>query len=76
MNRPCWSTAATSSSHDGGPLELAAQYEHLQRCQNRSGSGFAWHCGAETIRAFVKARFVTTALGLVVFLAGTAWLVL
>jgi hypothetical protein len=76
MNRPCWSTAATGSSHAGGPLEVAAQYEHLQRCQNQSGRSFAWRCGTETVRAFVQARFVTTVLGLLVFLAGAAWLVL
>jgi hypothetical protein len=55
---------------------VAAQREHLQRCQNRAGAGFAWLCGAEAVRAFVRARFVTTVLGIAAILAGAAWLVL
>jgi hypothetical protein len=76
VNRPCWSTAATCGTSPGQPLEVEAQNEHLQRCRASAGRGFVWRCGAETIEAFVHARFVTTVLGLSAFLAGFVWLVL
>lgn len=75
LTRPCWRTAALGDGGSGHPLEQAALGEHLRHCRGSAGRAFAWHCGAEAVHAFVLARFITSALAILVLVAAGAWLI-
>jgi hypothetical protein len=57
-----WSTASYGSSTDMSPLEVSALGDHLTLCRGLSGRLFALRCGAESLRSFVLARLVSSAL--------------
>jgi hypothetical protein len=76
MKGTCWSTAATGAGHADRTLDVAELSEHLHRCLHLSGRGFGWLCGAEAMQAFVRARIVTTALGLAAVATALTWWVL
>lgn len=66
-----WSTASFGGSPETSPVELSSLGEHLGLCKNPRGHLFALHCAAETMGGFMLARFVTSAV-VIVLLIGLA----
>jgi hypothetical protein len=72
---PLWSTASFGQTADTSPMELSALGAHLNLCQGARGRWFTLRCVAETLNAFLAARFVTTVV-VMALLMGVASLVL
>ena len=56
----CWSTATFGDTSAALSRELSALGEHLDLCRLMRGRLFAVQCGADMVRGFLAARFVTT----------------
>lgn len=57
---PRWSTATFGREVCTSPMELSALNEHLRQCNAQRGVVFRMRCAAETLNAFIGARFMTT----------------
>lgn len=56
----CWSTSTFGETSTALSKELSALGEHLDLCRMMRGRLFAVQCGADMVRGFLAARFVTT----------------
>jgi hypothetical protein len=73
-NPSFWNTASWGGSTDTSPMELSVLGEHLRACRAPHRRLFALRCGAERLRRYAAARFVTTLVVLLLFLVGAGWL--
>lgn len=69
-----WKTATGCAPLRNTPLDLCALDEHLGNCQQPNRHAYALHCAAQSVRGFVAARLVTTALVLLGVVGVVAWL--
>jgi len=74
LHSSSWNTASWGGSADTSPMELSALGDHLRMCRAPHERLFAVRCGAEFVRRFAAARFVTTLAVLLLVLMGAGWL--
>jgi len=56
----CWSTSTSGEPSHAIAKEFTLLAEHLDLCRLMRGRLFAVECGADMVRGFMAARFVTT----------------
>lgn len=57
---PCWSTSTFGETGNALAREFSVLGEHLDLCRLVQGRLFTVQCGADMVRGFLAARFVTT----------------
>jgi hypothetical protein len=60
VSTSCWSTSTFGESGNAIAKEFTVLAEHLDLCRLVRGRLFAVECGADMVRGFLAARFVTT----------------
>lgn len=60
VSTSCWSTSTFGETSTALSKELSLLGEHLDLCRLVRGRLFALQCGADMVRGFLAARFVTT----------------
>jgi hypothetical protein len=60
VSTSCWSTSTFGEPANALAKEFSVLAEHLDLCHLMRGRLFAVHCGADMVRGFLAARFVTT----------------
>jgi len=60
VSTSCWSTSTFGETGNALAKELSVLGEHLDLCRLMRGRLFALQCGADMVRGFLAARFVTT----------------
>jgi hypothetical protein len=64
LDAPHWSTSAFGDSAEISPNELSVLGHHLRLCRALQGRWFAAQCVIDAVHAFMAARFVTSAMSL------------
>ncbi len=68
VSTSCWSTSTFSETGNALAKEFSVLGEHLDLCRLVRGRMFAVRCGADMVRGFFVARFMTTVvIGVSVF---------
>lgn len=56
----CWSTSTFGETGNASAAEFSLLGAHLDLCRVMRGRLFSLQCGAEMVRGFLAARFVTS----------------